>query len=42
MRDLAEVREAEGAYAEAAALRADALAVFTELEAREQAESLVW
>ncbi|MEV0992073.1 BTAD domain-containing putative transcriptional regulator [Streptomyces sp. NPDC049949] len=42
MRDLAEVREAEGACAEAAALRADALAVFTELEAREQAESLVW
>ncbi|MER6196128.1 BTAD domain-containing putative transcriptional regulator [Streptomyces sp. NPDC001586] len=42
MRDLAEVREAEEAYAEAAALRADALAVFTELEAREQAESLVW
>ncbi|MEU9087362.1 BTAD domain-containing putative transcriptional regulator [Streptomyces sp. NPDC048357] len=42
MRDLAEVREAEEAYAEAAELRADALAVFTELEAREQAESLVW
>ncbi|MFE2547454.1 BTAD domain-containing putative transcriptional regulator [Streptomyces sp. NPDC059355] len=41
MRDLAEVREAEGACAEAAALRAAALAVFTELEAREQAESLV-
>ncbi|MEU8844383.1 BTAD domain-containing putative transcriptional regulator [Streptomyces roseus] len=42
MRDLAEAREAEGACAEAAALRGDALAVFTELEAREQAESLVW
>ncbi|MFE6847667.1 BTAD domain-containing putative transcriptional regulator [Streptomyces sp. NPDC057686] len=42
MRDLAEVRETQGAYAEATALRADALAVFTELEAREQAESLVW
>ncbi|MEU9161415.1 BTAD domain-containing putative transcriptional regulator [Streptomyces sp. NPDC048424] len=42
MRDLADVREAQEAYAEAAALRAEALAVFTELEAREQAESLVW